>query len=36
VYGSSDPRDANSDGQITSADATMCTGLCTQTGCLLQ
>ena len=36
VYGSSDPRDANSDGQITSADATLCTGLCTKTGCLLQ
>jgi hypothetical protein len=36
VYGTTDPRDANADGQITSADATMCTALCNQTGCLLQ
>jgi len=36
VYGLNDPRDANGDGQINTLDATMCTALCTQTGCLLQ
>jgi hypothetical protein len=36
VFGSTDPRDANGDGQITAADVTLCTATCTQTGCLLQ
>jgi len=36
VYGSSDPRDANGDGQISSLDTIMCTALCNQAGCLLQ
>jgi hypothetical protein len=36
VYGSSDPRDANGDGQISSLDTIKCTSLCNQTGCLLQ
>ena len=36
VFGASDPRDANGDGQINVLDARMCTTVCNQSGCLLQ
>lgn len=36
VFGSSDPRDANGDGQINVLDARTCTTKCNQNGCLLQ
>jgi hypothetical protein len=36
VFGSSDPRDANGDGQINVLDARFCATRCNQTGCLLQ
>ncbi len=36
VFGATDPRDANGDGQISAADVKQCTGQCNQTGCMLQ
>lgn len=36
VFGASDPRDADGDGNITSLDASACTAKCNQSGCLLQ
>ena len=36
AFGASDPRDANHDGAITTADATLCTASCNNTGCALQ
>jgi len=36
VFGASDPRDANGDGQINVLDARMCTTVCNQSGCPLQ
>jgi len=36
VFGATDPRDADGDGQIAAADAGACTAKCNQTGCALQ